>query len=262
MQSAIMKLKQEDLKKNILFVCGEHVPCVTDYLKSADYSVKELSIARQFYSYNISKDDKDFLLIVTAPGSACVEIVMSEIAMLKERDKDNTETNMILAGSCGASLNYDIGEVYAINESKPGNQGCISFYSQESVEKTYPSQKLLDLSKELNIKQGGSISSDALYGFGLMIKDEKPIFFGPPVKDEPAGFLRFKELYESGEPYLIDMETAFFYDMGSRLNIDCLALKSPSNYIPFDPKNPIEEQKEVDALNNSLEKCLEVLSKL
>lgn len=143
----------------------------------------------------------------------------------------------------------------------------MGFYRQFVPKKEFsPSPVLLEAAQPLGLEPNPSllISSDAFYGFGGVLNNDKMLSYNGPPTDTgfpPPGFEAFKDLYNSGQPFLLDMETAFFYGICDSWNqVEGIAIRAISNYIPFDPDDPMPEEEK--ALEASLLKAVELMELL
>jgi hypothetical protein len=93
---------------------------------------------------------------------------------------------------------------------------------------------------------------------GGVVKNGRLEYFGAPAYHEPIYVEKFRQLQQSGRPYLIDMETGYLYAFGSVFqNFRYCAVKGVSNYVPFDPGNVMAEGQK--ALRNSIKASLQLL---
>ena len=84
----------------------------------------KIEIKKQYYEREFHVIyTKDYLILVTGIGSASVEIAANELAMI-EIEK------VFLAGTCGTSKDFKIGEPVFINEAK-FSQGSPLYYTKE-----------------------------------------------------------------------------------------------------------------------------------
>jgi uridine phosphorylase len=271
METALLRINENDIAENMLVVFGEDPLKVKKSLEKKGYAVNDVSHSREFHTFYAKSKSDEFPFIVAGLGSASVECVLSELAMLNGQSNPGSSINLVLGGTCGASPNhYKIGDAVPIAEGLVNNSGSYSFYSSGRKKVFRPSSDLFTLTTKLFSELEGRepkghrmTSSDAFYGFGCLLDGTKPFYSGAKLEggQMPAGFVNFERLYQSRKPYLIDMETAFFYAFCNRLSgLKGVAIKGVSNYVPFDPSNYIGDEDK--ALNSSLDKCVKVISYL
>jgi uridine phosphorylase len=255
MKTTVLQLAEEDVTEVVMVVFGEDNTKIQETLKSVDQEPFLTRHTREFNTYRVAGDSNEFTLIVAGLGSASVEIVLAELSFLNV-DK------VVLAGSCGASSNYKLGEPLLLTGARMINFGSAGYYLKEKPQLSMPSFFLIDIAKKLDLQEAQIVSCDAFYGFGCLLNNEgEPVYAGPGFDNQqPPGYLEFKEMYESKRPYLVDMETAFFYALCRCFGLDGIAIKSPSNHIPFNPKRFISQEEE--AVRSSITKTIKLISLL
>ncbi|MBN2457954.1 hypothetical protein JXB31_02375 [Candidatus Woesearchaeota archaeon] len=279
-KSTLLGLSINDIADDMLIVFGEDATKVQNRLIRLGYDIENINSSREFHTFNASNKDYSFPLIVAGLGSASVECVLSEIGMkrqervdqltagMKEAEAEKIDNdykiNLYLAGTCGASKDYTLGETVILTMGRINNNGSSWFYQSGRKRLFGPSAGLLKKANEdLGMKVGNIFSSDAFYGFGCILKDNQLEYSGAPLNAEDTkhkGFEKFKELYNSKEPYLIDMETAVFYMLCQRLKgLEGIAIKGVSNFVPFDVDNAITHSNERLALESSIDSCVKLI---
>jgi uridine phosphorylase len=225
MKTALLKLDKEYEK--ILVVFGEDKDKVAKLLNA-----EHKSSNREFHLY-----EKDNILVIVAGlGSASVEAVMNEIAFTSKDSK------VVLAGTCGASKDFELGEPYAISKGTMQNLGSWVYYGDKKT--AAPTMKT-------DMKTAEIISTDAFYGFGCNKNGPASATKNP----SPKGYRDFKKLLS--KPFLIDMETAFFYAFLEEFNLTGISIKAASNYIPFE--SDIIGKEDI-ALEKSLKEAVRILA--
>lgn len=237
---------------------GEEPGKVREILESFGYGVNEISRRRDSRSIRAFRDRNSFPIIMAGYGSAAIASVLHELILVG----GNT---FILAGTCGASEHYQPGETFIISRaviSLPGGPGGAGFYLKIKPGQEFrPDIELLEIARVINLEERGIISSDSFYGLGGVIDDAgKLIYAGPALKGDetPPGFKAFRELFSTGEPFLLDMETAYFYALCRTFRgVRGIAVRSVSNHVPFDPEDPIPEEE--NALKAAVGKAVELI---
>ncbi len=226
-------------------------------------ALSEVARRRESTTYRVKRNSADFLIVMGGYGSSSIASALHELVISGCR-------RFVMAGTCGASSHHSLGKVYLIRRASVnpvGGPGGMGFYLHFEPGKEFsPSPVLLEAARPLGLEPNPSllISSDAFYGFGGVLNQDKKLSYnGPPTATglPPPGFEAFKELYESNQPFLLDMETAFFYGIcDSWTGVKGIAIRAVSNYIPFDPEYPIPEEKK--ALEAALVKSVELVELL
>lgn len=245
-KTALLRMSRADLGKNVLIVCGEDPPKVRRCLKSLGFELSSLAHCRESHTYRLKKGRRSFTLVISGYGSASVACVVYELEELGAE-------NLILAGTCGASGHFRLSEPLVLLRARInplGGSGAVGFYTHDPMDwEFFPSLKLSRLARRLKLKRSDIshiISSDTFYGFSCVLDGEgRPAYRGPPVEDRfPAGYEKFTRLYRSKKPYLLDMEVGFFYALcGIWKKLNGLAIKAPSNYVPWENgRPPIREE--------------------
>jgi hypothetical protein len=254
-------MSRADLGKNVLIVCGEDPPKVRACLKGLGYELISLAHCRESHTYRLKKGRRSFTLVISGYGSASVACVVYELEELGAE-------NLILAGTCGASSHFRLDEPLVLLRARInplGGSGAVGFYTHDPMDwEFFPSNKLLRQTRGLRLKRADIshiISSDTFYGFSCVLdRDGRPVYRGPPIADRyPAGYEKFRRLYRSQKPYLLDMEVGFFYALcGIWKKLNGLAIKAPSNYVPFENGHP-PIRDESKALRASLQAAADVI---
>ena len=256
----LLGLLSSDISPVILLVFGEEAKTVIHILTYMGCALSEIARRRESTTYRVKRNSADFLIVMGGYGSSSIASALHELVILGGR-------RFVMAGTCGGSSHHRLGEVYLINRASVnpvGGPGGMGFYRRVVPEKEFsPSPILLEAAQKLGLEPNPSllISSDAFYGFGGVLNQDKKLSYNGPPTDigvTPPGFESFKLLYNSGHPFLLDMETAFFYGICDSWNqVEGIAIRAVSNYIPFDPDDPIPEEEK--ALEASLVKSVELM---
>jgi uridine phosphorylase len=258
-RSPLLGILPTEIGSAILLIFGEESEAVIRVLADIGYQVREVARRRESITIRVKNKTADFVIVMGGYGSSSIASALHELVTLGGR-------RFVMAGTCGGSYHHPLGEVYLIRKATVnpvGGSGGMGFYRRfEPGEEFFPSPVLLEAAQPLAIEPAPSllISSDAFYGFGGVLNRDKKLYYnGPTMTDGsvPPGFEAFKELYQSNRPFLLDMETAFFYGICDRWNgVEGIAIRAISNHIPFDPEDPIPEEK--NALEASLIKSVEL----
>ncbi|MEA1927410.1 MAG: hypothetical protein U9N73_04335 [Candidatus Auribacterota bacterium] len=259
----LLGLFPSDIGPAILLVFGEESRTVINILTDLGCELSEVARRRESTTYRVKRNSADFLIVMGGYGSSSIASALHELVILGGRQ-------FVMAGTCGGSSHHRLGKVYLIKRASVnpvGGPGGMGFYRRfKPGEEFYPSPVLLEAAQLLGLEPASSllISSDTFYGFGgVLNKDQKLYYNGPPADNglHPPGFESFRKLYESGRPFLLDMETAFFYGIcDSWVGVAGIAIRAVSNYIPFNPDDPIPEED--NALEASLIKSVEMMELL
>jgi len=255
MKTAVLRLTEKHVTKVVMVVFGEDNMIIQKTLKDLGQRPSLRIQTREFSTYLVANNSGTFTLISAGLGSASVEIVLAELSL-------HQAAKVVLAGSCGASSHFRLGEPLLLTEAKMVNRGSLEYYLRGKSGLSRPSPLLVRVAKELCLQEARIVSSDAFYGFGCLLDSQgKPVYAGPKLKDSrPPGYVKFKRMYESKKRYLVDMETAFFYGLCATFGLEGVAIKSPSNHIPFHPKRFISQ--ETKAVHSSVAKAIELISLL
>jgi uridine phosphorylase len=259
----LLGLLPSDISPVILLVFGEESGTVRRILTDMDCELSEVARRRESTTYRVKRGSADFLVVMGGYGSSSIASALHELVILGCR-------RFVMAGTCGGSSHHSLGKVYLIKRASinpVGGSGGMGFYRQfKPGEEFSPSPMLLEAARPLRLEPNPSllISSDAFYGFGGVLNQDKKLSYNGPPTDigvTPPGFESFKELYKSGQPFLLDMETAFFYGICDSWNkVEGIAIRAVSNYIPFDPEDPIPEEE--NALEAALVESVELVELL
>ena len=262
-QTPLLGLLSADISPNILLIFGEEEGTVIRILSNIGYRISEIARRRESITIRATKKTVDFLIVMGGYGSSSITSAIHELVYLGAR-------HFVMAGTCGGSSHHKLGKVFLIKRAtvnQVGGAGGLGFYRMvKPGEEFFPSPELLETARALNLEPATSplISSDAFYGFGGDLNADKQLIYkSPPTYDglPTPGFICFKTLYESGEPFLLDMETAFFYGICDAWNqVEGIAIRAVSNHIPFDPDDPIPEED--NALAAALIKSVELMELL
>ncbi len=244
-------LQVENLPSICLMISGEDFTLVKSILKEIGIEISKEHRAREFSVFHSLIESKEFSIVITGLGSASIELATQELL------QSGVDT-IILAGTCGASKDYKIGEPVFI-ESGAFERGSPNYYKEFKGKKSCVHPDFINSLPEL--KRGSIISSDSFYAIGGILKEGKIIYLGAKTRIEPIWVNKFRKLYNSKSSYLIDMETAFFYAFGEIFeNFKFCAIKGVSNYVPFNPINIIKEERL--ALKNSISSSILLISEL
>jgi uridine phosphorylase len=262
-QTPLLGLLPADISPNILLIFGEEEGTVIRILSNIGYRISEIARRRESITIRATKKTVDFLIVMGGYGSSSITSAIHELVYLGAR-------RFVMAGTCGGSSHHELGKVFLIKQAtvnQVGGAGGLGFYRKiKPGEEFFPSPELLKTARALNLEPATSplISSDAFYGFGGDLNVDKQLIYKRPPTDDglpPPGFVSFKKLYESGEPFLLDMETAFFYGICDCWDgIEGIAIRSVSNYIPFDPDDLVPEEE--NALAASILKSVDLMEML
>ncbi len=259
----LLGLIPSDIGSTILLIFGEETGRVLTAVSDIGCRTREVARRRESVSLRVKRKTAEFTVVMAGYGSASVASALHELATSGAR-------RFVLAGTCGGSSHHPLGKVYLIGRAAfnpVGGPGGMGFYRRmEPGDEFFPSPELLNAARPLGLDPAPSslISSDTFHGFGGVLNRDKTLSYkAPPAKDglPPPGFESFRKLYESGQPFLLDMETAFFYGICDSWNqVEGIAIRAVSNYIPFDPDDPIPEEGK--ALEASLVKAVELMELL
>ena len=259
----LLGLLPSDISPAILLVFGEETGTVISALTNTGCGIRKVARRRESTTYRVKRNSADFLIVMGGYGSSSIASALHELVTLGGR-------RFVMAGTCGASSHHRLGEVYLISRAAVnpvGGPGGMGFYRQfEPGEEFSPSPVLWEAARPLGLDSAPSvlISSDAFYGFGGVLNPDKELYYnGPPTEDglPSPGFESFRKLYENDQPFLLDMETAYFYGICDSWNqVEGIAIRAVSNHIPFDLDDPIPEEEK--ALATSLLKSIELMELL
>ncbi len=260
-KTVMLGLEKGDVDECVLPVFGEEAESVAAGLEAAGCALSPLGRRRGAAVFRAGREGTSFTVVVAGYGSAAVAGTMFELVSLGGR-------TFVLAGTCGASRHYPLGDTYLLTRAviNPlGGPGGVGFSSAGKPGRDIlPSPDLAGIASGMGLKSPGEgrvISQDSFYNFGCVLDEGgQPLYAGPaPANGQtPPGFRAFVELYQSGEPYLLDMETAFFYALcRTWKGVRGIAVKSVANHVPFDPDDPLPREKE--ALFSSLRTAVELL---
>jgi uridine phosphorylase len=238
---------EDNLPRKCVLICGEDLAVITNVLKELNITYDLVLKKREFSIFVINYNKKKLTLAVTGLGSASIELILQELLQV--------DINVIgLAGTCGISKHFELGEPIFINQASY-EFGSPDFYDDFKIKTFYPNSKF----KPGELKSAMGVSSDSFYAIGGVLEQNRIVYKGAKTKKTPPAVLKFEKLYNSNEPYVIDMETAFFFAFQNIFkNFKCFCVRAGSNYVPFDPKDFIKDEN--TAVKNSLIEVLRIIN--
>ena len=244
-RTPLLGLTEEDVGDTVVLVLGEEAGKVTDSLKAIGCELIEISRRRESRTIRASRNKTSFPVVLGGYGSASATSTLHELIVLGAK-------NFIMAGTCGASRHFSPGEIFIISRAvfnPPGAAGGAGYYLHSNPGQEFvPDPELLIISRSLNLETAGSaiISCDTFYGFGGIIDENGQLRYDGPALNEDnvtPGFQAFRDLLNRDDPFLLDMETAFFYALCQAFQgVKGIAIRGISNYVPFNPDDFIPEE--------------------
>lgn len=240
-------LTQGEVEEKALLVCGEDEPEVIAAMEAAGAVLFPVAKLRAFstYAFSLSPEgDERFTLCLAGPGSACVEIAMTELYHCGAR-------KFVLSGTCG-SLSPEIktGSVALISKALR-RDGASFHYIPDGDEISLSSELRAEV--ESILKEAGTtflseptVSTDSFYCMGAERGPDGALRYpGIPLKEKyspPEKFLELKKIIEAGGELLIEMESAAFYSIceASACITRYAAIKGVSNQVPFIENEQVE----------------------
>ncbi len=190
-RSLLLQLTPDFVEPTMMVIFGEHRPALCEALKSLGFHPKEEAYNREFITYSVSGKGTSFKLVTGGIGSSSVSMVVYELGVWGAK-------NLVLAGSCGASDHFKLGESYLVAESIINGAAISSNVGQDIISSGTPtpiaseiaqiigrkegdiwhaSPELIILAQQLGLPSAVSITSDVFYEFGCLrsSEDQKPV---------------------------------------------------------------------------------------
>ncbi|HPJ72182.1 MAG TPA: hypothetical protein PK636_05835, partial [bacterium] len=249
--------------ETVLLVFGEERSAVAAALEADGFSLEERARRRESRTFRVSRPGLSFPAVLAGYGSASTAGALGELVRLGARA-------FVMAGTCGASRHYSLGRVYLLDRAAAnplGGLGAAGYFSRAKPgEDFFPDPGLAEIGRRLglpSVAPGKIVSQDTFYGFGGVLDEQGELVdAGPapvPGGGSPPGFEAFLRLYRGGKPYLLDMETAFFYALCSAWRgVRGVAVRGVSNHVPFPAGDYVTREKQ--ALAASLRAAVEIVA--